>query len=222
MDKSGMVSPDFESSMKLRKEACVRYGVKIPANGSLIDASAFIDGMVKTAFLKLADEEANETQEEANESEKGETEKEKEETTEDEKAEEDKKDEDSKEEKDKEEEPKEEKSKKEEKDVAKEALLTLMTLDKEAGIEYLYDREIVDPVMTIFGSLNNPEYDAVKIAGDATQYDLIRTSRDHEKLSSIQNKLGEKFASSFRADPIRSISKLGSIEIEILSGIARS
>jgi hypothetical protein len=103
----------------------------------------------------------------------------------------------------------------------KELMLSVFDFDKKAGIEYLYDNEILDPVITVFGSLNNPEFDAIKVAGDATQYDLIRASRDREKLAKLQNKLGEDFTSGFKSNPIKSIEKMGRIEKEVLSYITK-
>lgn len=103
----------------------------------------------------------------------------------------------------------------------KEVLATLIEFDKRAGLEYLYDHQIMDPYLTVFGDINNPEFDSVKIAGDATQYDLVRASRDHEKLAAIKEKFGEDFASEFDKNPITSISKLGSPEKTVLSVITR-
>ena len=157
MDKSASLSPDFKSSMNMRKEACIRRKVEILAGNDKISAESFVDGIMKCA--------ANVT--------------------------------------------------------PKELMLAVFDFDKKAGLEYLYDREILDPVLTVFGSLNNPEFDAVKIAGDATQYDLVRASRDHEKLSSLKEKFGEEFTTKFKSNPIKSIEKLGSVEKEILSSITK-
>lgn len=157
MDKSAALSPDFERSMGMRKEACIRHKITINAGGSSINADAFIEGMMKKAS-----------------------------------------------------------------DTNPLAIAKMLTeFDKEAGIEYLYDKEIVDPIITVFGSLNDPEFDGIKIAGDATQYDLVRISRDHEKLASVQTTFGEKFASSFKNNPIQSIETLGITERELLSTIAK-
>jgi len=98
---------------------------------------------------------------------------------------------------------------------------TITEFDKRAGIEYLYDDQIFDPYMTVFGDHNNPEFDSVKLAGDATQYDLMRASRDHEKLAAIKDKLGEKFAKEFNNNPITSLSNLKSPEKTVLSIIMR-
>ena len=37
----------------------------------------------------------------------------------------------------------------------------LFAFDKIAGLEYQWDKSIVDPVMTVYGSLRNAEYDSV-------------------------------------------------------------
>lgn len=104
---------------------------------------------------------------------------------------------------------------------AKDLLYTIIEFDKRAGLEYLYDDQIMDPYITVFGDINNPEFDSVKLAGDSTQYDLIRASRDQEKLASIKDKFGEKFASEFQDNPIQSLSLLKSPERNVLSVITR-
>ncbi len=103
----------------------------------------------------------------------------------------------------------------------KDLLHTVIEFDKRAGIEYLYDHQIIDPYISVFGDINNPEFDSVKLAGDATQYDLVRASRDHEKLAAVKDKLGESFANEFHNNPITSLEKLGSPERTVLSIITR-
>lgn len=74
-------------------------------------------------------------------------------------------------------------------------------LDKMAGLAGRYDADIPDPVITVFGSLVNPRYDEVKVAGDLTNYDLknmVRNDRAMEKVASITSK---EFAESFKKDP---------------------
>lgn len=160
LEKSAALSPNFERSMRLRKEACVRHDVSLPKVSGIDnppDPLALIDEIVKTS----------------------------------------------------------------EDHSTKEILHTLIEFDKRAGIEYLYDHQIMDPYITVFGDTNNPEFDSVKLAGDATQYDLVRASRDQEKLAAIKDKLGDEFVSEFEENPITSLSKLGSPEKTILSIITR-
>jgi len=160
MEKSAALSPGFKNSMKLRKEACVRYNVKLPNIDGVENTpnpTAIIDEIIKTS-------ENYSTQE---------------------------------------------------------LLSTIVEFDKRAGLEYLYDNQIMDPYITVFGDTNNPEFDSVKLAGDATQYDLVRASRDHEKLAEVKSKLGEEFASEFQNNPITSIGKLNSPEKTVLSEITR-
>ena len=160
MEKSAQISPDFKSSMDLRKQACIRNKVKLPPLEGVNEtpsASEIIDAMVKSA----------------------------------------------------------------EKYDTKELFEMVREFDKRACLEYLYDKQILDPHMTVFGSLNNPEFDQVKLAGDSTQYDLLRASRDMDKFASIKEKFGNEFAESFQKDPIRSLTKLGGPEKNVLSIITR-
>jgi len=158
MEKSAQLSPDFVSSMEMRKQACTRYNVSLdPIDGlnGTPDPSVLIDEIVKVSSTMGS----------------------------------------------------------------KELLNTVVEFDKRAGIEYLYDQQIVDPYITIFGSLNNPEFDAVKLAGSATQYDLMRGSKDQEKLASVKETFGEEFASNFRNNPIMSLEGMKGPEKELLSNL---
>jgi hypothetical protein len=84
----------------------------------------------------------------------------------------------------------------------------LFEFDKIAGLEYQWDKTIVDPVMTVFGSLNNPEYDAVKIAGDVTDYKLKKLASDEKEIIKIAEVMGKDFQTSFMKDPVNTVKNL--------------
>lgn len=90
---------------------------------------------------------------------------------------------------------------------------TIDEFDKVANLVHHYDSLIVDPVMTVFGSLNTPEYDSTKIAAEFTDYDIIRLSRDSEVVSRVQHGFGEKVASDFKARPLNTVLSIGSLEL---------
>ncbi len=157
MKKTAQISPDFKSSINMRKEACRRHNVKIEMQETDKDCNAILDAIVKKA-----------------------------------------------------------------EDNSPLVIASAITeFDKQAGIEYLYDNEITDPILTVFGSLNNPEFDSIKLAGDATQYDLVRASRDHIKLASIEMSFGKDFAASFKTNPISSLKEMGSLEKTAISSIVK-
>jgi hypothetical protein len=89
---------------------------------------------------------------------------------------------------------------------------SLFEFDKIAELEYQWDKIIVDPVMTVFGSLNNPEYDAEKIAGDITDYQLMKIVSDEKQIIKLSEVFGKKFASEFSKNPVNTVSGLGSME----------
>lgn len=93
--------------------------------------------------------------------------------------------------------------------------------DKTASLAPEYDSRIVDPVLTVFGSLRNAEYDAMKVAGDLTDYDLVRASRDKSQLEKVAAKFGDEFATQFKDGPVEATQSLRSPEqaslVEILS-----
>ena len=90
----------------------------------------------------------------------------------------------------------------------------LFDFDKLANLEYQWDKSIVDPVMTVFGSLNNPEYDAVKIAGDITNYTLKKLASNESEIVKIAGVMGKQFQSAFSKDPVNTVSGLLPMEKE--------
>jgi len=93
-----------------------------------------------------------------------------------------------------------------------EALRAIIEFDKLANLEHHYDTTIPDPYMTVFGGYTNPEYDAVKLAGSATNYDLVRASRDKGAMEKVASAFGKGFAAGFAREPLGAIEKLGPIE----------
>ncbi len=68
--------------------------------------------------------------------------------------------------------------------------------------------------MTVFGSLNNPEYDAVKVAGDVTDYKLKKLASDEKEVVKIASVMGKDFQNSFMKDPITTVQNLKPMEKE--------
>ena len=92
-------------------------------------------------------------------------------------------------------------------------------LDKTAGLINDYDRIIVDPVMTVYGNLADPEFDRVKIASGITDYDAKSASRDEETLTKIASSFGSDVADSFKSAPMATILSTSGPELDILTGI---
>lgn len=88
----------------------------------------------------------------------------------------------------------------------------LFEFDKLANLEYQWDKSIVDPVMTVFGSLNNPEYDAVKLAGEITDYKVKKIAANENEIVKLASVLGKQFQSDFIKSPVETIKKLNEIE----------
>lgn len=78
----------------------------------------------------------------------------------------------------------------------------LESFDKLANLEYRYDNDIVDPVLTVFGSLRAPEYDAEKVSSNVTNYDLIKLSRKKDVLEKVADTFTQDFADNFRKQPV--------------------
>ena len=93
-----------------------------------------------------------------------------------------------------------------------ETLMAVREFDKLANLEHHYDTRVPDPYMTVFGGFLNPEYDAVKVAGSETNYDVVRASRDSDSLEKVAGAFGKGFASSFSKDPLSAVDRLGDIE----------
>lgn len=95
-------------------------------------------------------------------------------------------------------------------------------LDKTAGITSLYDSRILDPVFTVFGSLANPEYDAVKVAEGVTDYGMRKFACVDGAQAQIEAKLGKEVAESFMKGPIETFNKLGAVEKTALAEVVRN
>jgi len=84
----------------------------------------------------------------------------------------------------------------------------LEAFDKLANFEYRYDNDIVDPVLTVFGSLIRPEYDAEKVAGDKTNYDLIKMSRKKDVLEKIAATFTQDVSDNFKRHPVDTVKSM--------------
>ena len=97
----------------------------------------------------------------------------------------------------------------------------LEEFDKIANLQSEYDVNINDPVMSVFGSESNPEYDSVKIASDITDYDINRCICNKSKMDKVAKQFGEDFRSNFINNPHSTIQKMGSIEVDIIRSIIK-
>lgn len=79
---------------------------------------------------------------------------------------------------------------------------SISELDKLANLEYHYDNEISDPVFTVFGCVNNPQFDTVKLAGGISERDVKKASKDKEFISKIADIFGKNFADEFQRSPV--------------------
>lgn len=95
-------------------------------------------------------------------------------------------------------------------------------LDKTAGLTGLYDSRIMDPVFTVFGSLSNPEFDAVKLAEGITDYGIKKFACLDDSQVRIEESLGKQVAAEFMKDPVETFNKLADIERSALAEIIRS
>ncbi len=97
-----------------------------------------------------------------------------------------------------------------------ETMKAVEEFDKLANLESHYDTRILDPYMTVFGSLRDPEWDSEKVAGSKTQYDVVRASRTPESLEKVAKVMGKGFADSFAKDPVGAVAGLSAYEKSIL------
>lgn len=144
LKKEAAISPDFERNIQLRKDACLKDGIKVTVSGKEVDAvhllekvATLTDGVHGIAIVKA-----------------------------------------------------------------------LEAFDKLANLEFRYDDDIVDPVLTVFGSLRSPEYDAEKIAFNKTDYDLVKMSRKKEVLDKIAGVFTKEVADNFQKEPIKTFKEM--------------
>lgn len=97
----------------------------------------------------------------------------------------------------------------------------LEEFDKAAGLQYEYDTKYPDPVMTVYGNYANPKFDAIKLAEDITDYDVISASRDDDIMSKVASTFGSAAAAQFRHVPLTTFLATKGPELDVLSNIIR-
>lgn len=91
----------------------------------------------------------------------------------------------------------------------------LIEFDKLANLEHHYDNDVIDPILTVYGSLRNPEFDAVKVAGNITNYKAIKLSRDQSSMNKVAAKFGEEFVNDYKKGPIEKLGSLPPAELSL-------
>ena len=155
LKRGSPVSPDFNRSMEMRKQACSTHKVSVVVGGRKVEGAGVVEALTK---------QANDLH-------------------------------------------------------PIEILQAVKEFDKMANLESHYDTLVPDPFMTVFGGYTAPEYDAVKVAGSKTNYDVIRASRTPEALEKVAKSLGKKFADSFANDPMGALNGLGATERGLLGDV---
>jgi|SRR5271157_104181 len=92
----------------------------------------------------------------------------------------------------------------------------LFEFDKLAGLEYQWDKSIVDPVFTVYGSLNNAKYDARIMFGHTTDYDLEKIASIPTEIEELGKRLGKRNVHTFLADPVGTVDKMDVKQKEIM------
>ena len=91
--------------------------------------------------------------------------------------------------------------------------------DKAAGLVDKYDNSIVDPILTVYGNLANPRFDAVKVAEGVTDYDLTRASNNEEVLTKIAEVFGDDMSSRFSDTPMTTLLSVDGPELDLFTSI---
>lgn len=104
-----------------------------------------------------------------------------------------------------------------------ETIQALTEFDKVAGFYGRYDIEddLINPVSTVCESALNNEYDAVKLAGDLTDYDLKRLRGDEEFINKLKDNGLEKVAEDFIKNPIDTFDSLSIGDQELFVDLQR-
>jgi hypothetical protein len=95
----------------------------------------------------------------------------------------------------------------------------LLDFDKLANLEYQWDKGILDPVMTVFGSLSNPEYDAKIVVGNFTDYGIKKMAGMEDVVEIVGKKIGKKASQGFFKNPVEVAQRVGEHEREAINSI---
>jgi len=96
---------------------------------------------------------------------------------------------------------------------------TIEEFDKMAGLQFKYDREVLDPVMTVYGNVSNPEFDSVKVASGISDYDVKKASNMSGVLTKIAEVFGEDVSDSFSKYPLNTFLSTSAPESDIMADI---
>jgi hypothetical protein len=92
--------------------------------------------------------------------------------------------------------------------------------DKQANLEGHYDNRIMDPVFTVFGSLNSPNYDFIKIAECAGKpvgiKHLKKSAKNKRFMSKMSSLMGKDFADGYSKDPETIFSSIPNPEQQLI------
>ena len=87
--------------------------------------------------------------------------------------------------------------------------------DKLAKLEYYYDDRIADPIFTVFGSTDKPDYDIEKIAGVSTR-GLKKAAKNPAFMKKISSIMDSKFVDSFTKDSVGTFKTASSVEQQLV------
>lgn len=92
----------------------------------------------------------------------------------------------------------------------------LAEFDKMANLEYHYDGRLMDPVFTVYGSLNDPQYDFVKLAEGLTDYDLKKAVVKKQVMTKLASTFGAEFVKDFKNNPVEVFDSMPAPEKELI------
>lgn len=89
-------------------------------------------------------------------------------------------------------------------------LHALFEFDKEANLQAGYDKEIPDPVLTVFGF--NPSEERISEHVKVSSLDLRKVACKKVKMEKLASMFGEKFSKEYKNNPVKAFQSLKPID----------
>ena len=77
----------------------------------------------------------------------------------------------------------------------------LDAFDKAANFATHYDQRVMDPVFTVYGSLNSPDYDSIPVGYDLTNRHLKKVACNENVIDKLASVMNESVVEDFRLHP---------------------
>ncbi|HUV85265.1 MAG TPA: hypothetical protein VMV86_06100 [Methanosarcinales archaeon] len=104
----------------------------------------------------------------------------------------------------------------------KDMIYALAQFDKLAGLESRYDKDMRDPIFTVFGSSNNPGFDIEKLSGGINEKQLKIAASNEAFIQKLASTFGNDFSRDFKNSPMDIFKSMPDPEKQMIAGFVKN